>query len=169
MTLLDSYFAADRQRRSRLEIKIIVMQAIVEGNHRQNHIMYQARLPVRMCSSILRSMEQQGLVETVLFSQQQQSDEAEGEVSNSTFSNKRKKNVKCYILTERGRRALDSYLTIVNALKAPVERLQEKSPGVYVSEGQKSLASTEERVQEVPSAAIEVRALARDPSAQKKS
>jgi len=108
---LDSYFEADRQRRSRLEIKIIVMQAISEGNHRLAHIMYYAKVPTRMCSSILRGMEQQGLVESVLTQQPQQHAES---ISKARL-------VKCYALTERGQRALDSYLVIMTALKPPLE------------------------------------------------
>ena len=105
--MLDSYFAADRQRRSRLEIKIIIMQAILDGNHRLAHIMYYAKIPTRMCTSILKTMEQQGLVSTVV----------------TQIEDTGRKRVKCYDLTDRGKRALDSYLTIINALKLPLENL----------------------------------------------
>jgi predicted transcriptional regulator len=100
--MLDSYFAADRQRRSRLEIKIIVMQAIAEGRQRQSHIMYYAKLPSRMCARIVRTMEQQGLIEAAV--------KQEGG-----------RKVKRFALTERGKRSLDSYLVIMNALKPTIE------------------------------------------------
>jgi predicted transcriptional regulator len=103
--MLDSYFAADRQRRSRLELKIIVMQAIAEGKQRQSHIMYYAKLPTRICASLIRNMEQQGLIEAGV-----------------TQEGGRK--VKRFSLTERGKRALDSYLVIMNALKQPIESLE---------------------------------------------
>ena len=59
----DSYFAAARQRRSRLELKITILKAISQGNQRLAHIMYYSKLPPRLCGSIVRTMEQQGLVE----------------------------------------------------------------------------------------------------------
>jgi len=93
----DTYFAAARQRRSRLEIKITILKAISEGNQRLAHIMYFAKLPPRLCGSIVRTMEQQGLVE-ILISE-------EG------------RKVKRYALTERGKRALESYVSIITQLQ----------------------------------------------------
>jgi len=93
----DSYFAAARQRRSRLEIKITILRAISEGNQRLAHIMYFAKLPPRMCGSIVRTMEQQGLVEILV------SEEA--------------RKVKRFVLTERGKRALSSYVSIITQLQ----------------------------------------------------
>jgi predicted transcriptional regulator len=101
--VLDSYFAAARQRRSRLEIKITILDAISRGNQRLAHIMYYAKLPPRMCGSIVRTMEQQGLV--VILPPE------EG------------RKAKRYALTERGKRALDSYLAIIKQLQ--LESLEE--------------------------------------------
>ncbi|HXQ92413.1 MAG TPA: winged helix-turn-helix domain-containing protein [Nitrososphaerales archaeon] len=101
--MLDSYFAAARQRRSRLEIKITILDAISRGNQRLAHIMYYAKLPPRMCGSIVRTMEQQGLV--VILPPE------EG------------RKAKRYALTERGKRALDSYLAIIKQLQ--LESLEE--------------------------------------------
>lgn len=95
--VLDSYFAAARQRRSRLEIKITILEAISVGNQRLAHIMYYAKLPPRMCGSIVRTMEQQGLI--VILPPE------EG------------RKTKRYALTDRGRRALDSYTAIIKQLK----------------------------------------------------
>lgn len=102
--VLDSYFAAARQRRSRLEIKITILEAISRGNQRLAHIMYYAKLPPRMCGSIVRTMEQQGLIEIL-----------PPEPNRKT---------KRYTLTDRGKRALDSYTAIIKQLK--LESLQEE-------------------------------------------
>jgi predicted transcriptional regulator len=93
----DSYFAAARQRRSRLELKITILKAISQGNQRLAHIMYFAKLPPRLCGSIVRTMEQQGLVEILLAE--------EG------------RKVKRYALTDRGKRALESYISIITQLQ----------------------------------------------------
>jgi predicted transcriptional regulator len=103
--VLDSYFAAQRQRRSRLEIKITILEAISRGNQRLAHIMYYAKLPPRMCGSIVRNMEQQGLILIL--------PPEEG------------RKTKRFALTDRGRRALDSYMVIVKQLQ--LESLQEES------------------------------------------
>jgi predicted transcriptional regulator len=95
--VLDSYFAAAGQRRSRLEIKITILDAISHGNQRLAHIMYFAKLPPRMCGSIVRTMEQQGLIEIL--------PPEEG------------RKMKRYALTPRGKRALDSYKVIVRQLQ----------------------------------------------------
>jgi len=106
--VLDSYFAATRQRRSRLELKITILDAISHGNQRLAHIMYYAKLPPRMCGSIVRTMEQQGLV--VILPPE------EG------------KKTKRYTLTDRGKRALDSYLAIVKQLQLESLELREEEP-----------------------------------------
>jgi predicted transcriptional regulator len=95
--VLDSYFTAARQRRSRLEIKITILDAILHGNQRLAHIMYFAKLPPRMCGSIVRTMEQQGLI--VILPPE------EG------------RKAKRYALTDRGKRALDSYVAITRQLQ----------------------------------------------------
>ncbi len=115
--VLDSYFAAARQRRSRLEIKITILDAISHGNQRLAHIMYYAKLPPRMCGSIVRTMEQQGLV--VILPPE------EG------------RKTKRYALTERGIRALESYLAIVKQLQ--LESLQEENSGSLVLQTQSSV------------------------------
>jgi predicted transcriptional regulator len=93
----DLYFAAARQRRSRLELKITILKAISQGNQRLAHIMYYAKLPPRLCGGIVRTMEQQGLIEIL--------PAEEG------------RKVKRYVLTERGKRALDSYVSIITQLQ----------------------------------------------------
>jgi DNA-binding MarR family transcriptional regulator len=59
--------------------------------------MYYAKLPPRICGSIVRTMEQQGLLEIL--------PPEEG------------RKTKRYVLTARGQRALDSYMAIVTQLK----------------------------------------------------
>ncbi|MFI5422204.1 MAG: winged helix-turn-helix domain-containing protein [Nitrososphaerales archaeon] len=93
----DSYFAAARQRRSRLELKITILRAISQGNQRLAHIMYFSKLPPRLCGSIVRTMEQQGLVEIL--------------------PSEDGKKVKRFALTERGKRALESYVSIITQLQ----------------------------------------------------
>jgi predicted transcriptional regulator len=104
--VLDSYFAAQRQRRSRLEIKITILEAISRGNQRLAHIMYYAKLPPRMCGSIVRTMEQQGLI--------------------LILPPESGRKTKRYALTDRGRRALDSYLVIVKQLQLESSRGEEE-------------------------------------------
>ena len=69
--------------------------------------MYYAKLPPRMCGSIVRTMEQQGLI--VILPPE------EG------------RKTKRYALTDRGRRALDSYMAIVKQLQ--LESLPEEEEG----------------------------------------
>ncbi len=107
----DSYFVAARQRRSRLELKITILKAISQGNQRLAHIMYYSKLPPRLCGSIVRTMEQQGLIEIL--------PPEEG------------KKVKRFALTERGKRALESYVSIItqlqlDSLPLPVEIFERK-------------------------------------------
>ena len=110
--VLDSYFAAARSRRSRLEIKITILDAISQGNQRLAHIMYFAKLPPRMCGNIVRTMEQQGLIEIL-----------PPETGRKT---------KRYALTDRGKRALDSYMAIVKQLQ--LESFREEGTLTIVSE-----------------------------------
>ena len=111
--VLDSYFAAQRQRRSRLEIKITILEAVSRGNQRLAHIMYYAKLPPKMCGSIVRTMEQQGLI--VILPPE------EG------------RKTKRFALTDRGRRALDSYTAIIRQLQLeslPEEGEQQFAPQI---------------------------------------
>lgn len=80
-------------RRSRLELKIDIMQAIKEGAGRPTHIMYRSNLSWSVMQGFIRSLESQGLVRT---------DESGPK--------------KRYMLTEKGERVLKTYESVRNQL-----------------------------------------------------
>ena len=79
------------QRRSRLEVKIAIMQAIFEGAVKPAHIMYRSNLSWNIAHNALSLMEKQGLVITA---------DSEGR--------------RCYFLTEKGVRILNTYSCLKN-------------------------------------------------------
>lgn len=95
------YMMDERQssgaRRSKMEVKIDIMQAIAEGAGRPTHIMYRSNLSWAVMRSFIRLLESQGLV---------LSSRVEG-----------KKN---YVLTEKGERVLKTYTSVRNQLESLV-------------------------------------------------
>lgn len=82
-------------RRSKLEVKIDIMQAIADGSGRPTHIMYRSNLSWAVMRSVMKNLEQQGLVI---------SREVEGRRN--------------YVLTDRGMRVLQTYHTVKNQLES---------------------------------------------------
>jgi predicted transcriptional regulator len=76
-------------RRSRMEVKIDILQAIKEGAGRPTHIMYRSNLSWSVMQGFIRTLEIQGLVKTE--------------------ASERKKR---YLLTEKGERVLKTYLSM---------------------------------------------------------
>ncbi|MGI0090455.1 MAG: winged helix-turn-helix domain-containing protein [Nitrososphaerales archaeon] len=82
-------------RRSRMEVKIDIMQAIDEGAGRPTHIMYRSNLSWAVMRSFMKVLEDQGLVT---------SSELEGR--------------KNYALTEKGSRVLATYIKVRKQLES---------------------------------------------------
>jgi DNA-binding PadR family transcriptional regulator len=80
--------------------------------------MYYAKLPPRMCGSIVRTMEQQGLV--IILPPE------EG------------RKTKRYALTDRGKRALDSYMAIVKQLQLDETFQEERAVQIIPELAQKA-------------------------------
>ena len=77
-----------------MEVKIDIMQAIAGGSGRPTHIMYRSNLSWAVMRSVMKALEQQGLVI---------SREIEGRRS--------------YVLTDKGTRVLQTYRTVKNQLE----------------------------------------------------
>ncbi|MHB8566540.1 MAG: winged helix-turn-helix domain-containing protein [Nitrososphaerales archaeon] len=82
-------FWVSGSRRSRMEVKIDIMQAISEGVGRPAHIMYRSNLSWSIMQSFITILEKQGLIN---------SSEVYGKRS--------------YTLTEKGVRVLQTYLSV---------------------------------------------------------
>jgi predicted transcriptional regulator len=100
----DSAFLAG-VRRSRMEVKIDILQAIKEGAGRPTHIMYRSNLSWSVMQGFIKTLEIQGLVQT------------------DTTERK-----KTYLLTEKGERVLKTYLSVRTQFdsKMPVPIIQER-------------------------------------------
>ena len=82
-------------RRSKMEVKIDIMQAIADGSGRPTHIMYRSNLSWAVMRSVMKTLEQQGLVI---------SREIEGRRN--------------YVLTDKGNRVLQTYRSVKNQLES---------------------------------------------------
>ncbi|MHB2037115.1 MAG: winged helix-turn-helix domain-containing protein [Nitrososphaerales archaeon] len=82
-------------RRSKMEVKIDIMQAIADGSGRPTHIMYRSNLSWAVMRSVMKVLEQQGLVI---------SKEIEGRRS--------------YVLTDKGSRVLHTYRSVKNQFES---------------------------------------------------
>ncbi|MDG6998031.1 MAG: hypothetical protein JRN15_02835 [Nitrososphaerota archaeon] len=82
-------------RRSRMEVKIDILQAIAGGSGRPTHIMYRSNLSWAVMRGVMKSLEQQGLVIA---------SDVEGRRN--------------YVLTERGRKVLETYRTVKTQLES---------------------------------------------------
>jgi predicted transcriptional regulator len=83
-------------RRSKMEVKIDILQAISEGAGRPTHIMYRSNLSWAVMRNFIKALEDQGLVS---------SSDVEGR--------------KNYILTQKGTRVLDTYANVRKQLVTP--------------------------------------------------
>ncbi|MGI0091690.1 MAG: winged helix-turn-helix domain-containing protein [Nitrososphaerales archaeon] len=95
--MFESYFAAVRMRRSVLELKIEILQAIADGASKQSHIIQKSNISWSMARNFVRRLEVQGLIET-----------------------RRLKGRKSFVITERGKRVLCSYLSMIKGLELDV-------------------------------------------------
>jgi predicted transcriptional regulator len=82
-------------RRSRMEVKIDILQAIADGSGRPTHIMYRSNLSWAVMRGVMKVLEQQGLVICK---------EIEGRRS--------------YVLTEKGSRVLETYRSVKSQLES---------------------------------------------------
>jgi predicted transcriptional regulator len=80
-------------RRSKMEVKIDIMQAIAEGAGRPTHIMYRSNLSWAVMRNFMKLLETQGLVVV---------DKVSGR--------------KTYVLTEKGQRVLQTYTNVKSQL-----------------------------------------------------
>ena len=83
-------------RRSKMEVKIDILQAIAEGAGRPTHIMYRSNLSWAVMRNFIRALEEQGLVTA---------SDVEGR--------------KNYVLTAKGIRVLETYANVRRQLEAP--------------------------------------------------
>jgi predicted transcriptional regulator len=83
-------------RRSKMEVKIDILQAIAEGAGRPTHIMYRSNLSWAVMRNFIRALEEQGLVSA---------SDVEGR--------------KNYVLTSKGIRVLETYANVRKQLEAP--------------------------------------------------
>jgi len=93
----EKYFAAVRMRRSVLELKIEILQAISEGASKQSHVIQKSNISWSMAQNFIRRLEMQGLIEA-----------------------KRTKGRKTFAITERGTRVLNSYSSMIKGLELDI-------------------------------------------------
>jgi len=99
----EKYFAAVRMRRSELELKIEILQAIAEGASKQSHVIQKSNISWSMAQNFIRRLEMQGLIEA-----------------------KQTKGRKTFAITERGTRVLNSYSSMIKGMQLdlPIEQPQ---------------------------------------------
>ena len=88
-------------RRSRMEVKIDILQAIANGSGRPTHIMYRSNLSWAVMRGVMKNLEQQGLVIA---------SDADGRRN--------------YVLTEKGMKVLETYRTVKTQLESMPVLLQ---------------------------------------------
>jgi predicted transcriptional regulator len=93
----EKYFAAVRMRRSVLELKIEILQAIADGASKQAHVIQKSNISWSMAQNFIRRLEMQGLIEA-----------------------KRTKGRKTFAITERGKRVLHSYSSMIKGLELDI-------------------------------------------------
>lgn len=89
----DSHFDPTTMRRSVFELKIEILKAISEGVIKQSHIIQHVNISWTMAQNLIRKLEAQGLIQSQLT-----------------------KGRKLFIITDRGKRTLDSYLAMIREL-----------------------------------------------------
>lgn len=82
-------------RRSKLEVKIDIMQAIADGSGRPTHIMYRSNLSWAVMRGVMKVLEQQNLIVST---------DLEGRRN--------------YTLTDKGQRVLETYRNVKKQLEA---------------------------------------------------
>lgn len=92
-------------RRSKMEVKIDIMQAIAEGAGRPTHIMYRSNLSWAVMRSFIKSLESQGLI---------LSSQIDGK--------------KSFVLTEKGGRVLQTYAAVRNQLESVMPLIKTAEP-----------------------------------------
>jgi predicted transcriptional regulator len=99
----EKYFAAVRMRRSVLELKIEILEAIAKGASKQAHVIQKSNISWSMAQNFIRRLEIQGLIES-----------------------KRTRGRKTFAITERGKRVLNSYSSMIRGLELdiPASQLQ---------------------------------------------
>ncbi len=100
----EKYFAAVRMRRSVLELKIEILQAIADGASKQAHVIQKSNISWSMAQNFIRRLEMQGLIEA-----------------------KRTKERKTFAITERGKRVLHSYSSMIRGLELDIPAPQPQS------------------------------------------
>ena len=90
----NTYFDAARMRRSVLELKIEILGAIADGACKQSQVIQRSNISWAMGQNFIRRLEMQGLVES-----------------------KRNKGRKTFAITERGKRVLNSYVSMIKELQ----------------------------------------------------
>jgi len=88
-------------RRSVLELKIEILKAIEDGASKQSHIIQRSNISWSMAQNFIRRLEKQGLVEA-----------------------KMTKGRKTFSITERGKRVLISYSSIIKGLELDMPMVQ---------------------------------------------
>ncbi len=93
----EEYFAAVRLRRSVLELKIEILRAIAEGATKQSQVIQRSNISWSMAQNFIKRLESQGLIES-----------------------KRTGGRKTFDITERGKRVLNSYLSMIRELELDI-------------------------------------------------
>ncbi|MDG6904753.1 MAG: hypothetical protein JRN20_03085 [Nitrososphaerota archaeon] len=94
----EKYFEAVRMRRSVLELKVEILQAISDGASKQAHVIQKSNISWSMAQNFIRKLETQGLIEA-----------------------KRIKGRKTFGITERGQRVLTSYSSMIKGLELDLQ------------------------------------------------
>lgn len=105
----DRYFEAVRTRRSELELKIQILQAISEGANKQAHVIQKSNISWSMAQNFIRRLETQGLIES-----------------------QRTKGRKFLAITDRGQRVLSSYVSVIKEFALEFPAQQAEAPNVLV-------------------------------------
>lgn len=105
----DRYFEAVRTRRSELELKVQILQAISEGANKQAQVIQKSNISWSMAQNFIRRLEMQGLLES-----------------------KRTKGRKHLAITDRGKRVLNSYVSIIKEFEFEFPEQQAEAPKILL-------------------------------------
>ena len=105
----DKYFDAVRTRRSELELKVQILQAISEGANKQAHVIQKSNISWSMAQSFIKRLETQGLIES-----------------------QRTKGRKFLAITERGKRVLNSYVSMIKEFELEFPSQQAEAPSILL-------------------------------------
>jgi len=96
-------------RRSVLELKIEILEAIAKGASKQAHVIQKSNISWSMAQNFIRRLEMQGLIEA-----------------------KRTKGRKTFAITDRGRRVLHSYSSMIRGLELDIPVAQAQPAKIQV-------------------------------------